>query len=56
MKQILKEHRLDFIARCRTIQKFNIAGTGTMGYGKPNVHEMFLKKNKKLYKCLPLEI
>lgn len=34
MKQILKEHRLDFIARYRTIQKFNIAET-EQRYGKP---------------------
>lgn len=45
MKQILKEHRLDFIARYRTIQKFNIAET-EQRYGKPTCMKCSWKRIK----------
>lgn len=44
-KQILKEHRLDFIARYRTIQKFNIAET-EQRYGKPTCMKCSWKRIK----------
>lgn len=45
MERILKEHRLDFIARYGTIQKFNIAET-EQRYGKPTCMKCSWKRIK----------